>query len=1056
MSWAQDSAVKLDFSDQDQKKFNTLIEHKSLDSAYRFLNTFNKKGLEYFLSWKSLAYGYWKKGDMANASAIAYWLKDKSAKLDDPNELKPQVYHLIGNIHFFQKEYDPAISNYQKTIQYRKKYTHIHDTMLLDTYQNLSQVYSLKKDSVNTFLYLRKALDIVYLQTDNVIQLASIYGRFADSYSRLHYYTFSESYYQKALDELNVNDSSYWSELIYLYSGKGRLSHLLGKYTEAIELFKKASGLLIRSKASNLEIAHNFRQQASSFYMLKDYENALSLFQQAYAIYKTLLPENHPIMIKSYTDLATVYKSLENYDQAIAYFKLASQHRSLSSDQTRVFGETLWKAHRLSDAEKMLKRANHLAVSKTDKDEREIADSYFWLGSFYLQTGRDNLLGLYYLNLAVGQYRSLLGDKNEPLGRALLAQAKYFVKEDDTEKALEIIQESIIALTPGFYSKDPLVNPNGIQLSQQSVANSLGWKASALAKHYDHTKDLKYLEASFNTYQLTLKLVEGFRLTQKYSSNLILNKEVNNLLDQAIQVSNKLHQITKESKYFDATFSFIEQNKSTALLASLQQNDSIRLSHVPTALIEKENSLKQSLLSLDEKVGSFDLLKTSDEKNLGGFYLQQKHDFKSSLDSVQAVLASEYPEYYRLFYGNTSIEISDVQNQLPSNKVLVDFALTDSLLLTYVISNEKAEVYTKKIPAEFDKAVLRLLQLLHYVNTDNSSADFNAFVRLAFETYQFLLGDFADKVKGKELLIVPDGILSYLPFEVLLTEPVTKKQPNYSGLPYLIRNNVCSTLNSASIYFSYSQKKQPNFGKIIAFAPSYSFFDRSDTTNKNDYVLMPLLHVKSELESISTFFNPVIYKGEQATKEHFLSKAPKASVLHLAMHAVLNDEKPLQSHLVFAPDGESSEMFEVSELFGMELNADLVVLSACNSGNGKLNKGEGIMSLSTGFQYAGVPSVVMTHWDVNDKYSADLMAGFYAYLAQGLDKNVALHKAKLDMIRQGGALYSHPYYWAGFTLIGNEKAIVSRKSGFGKTLEFVFPLLVILFFVFRKKRGQNG
>jgi len=490
-------------------------------------------------------------------------------------------------------------------------------------------------------------------------------------------------------------------------------------------------------------------------------------------------------------------------------------------------------------------------------------------------------------------------------------------------------------------------------------------------------------------------------------------------------------------------------------LASLQQNDSIRLSNVPTALIEKENSLKQSLLSLEEKTEPFDPSTSNGNKNLNWLYLQQKDAFKRSLDSVQAVLAIKYPEYYRLFYGNTAIEISDVQNHLNKNKVLIDYALTDSLLLTYVISKEKAEVFTKKLPNGFDNSILRLLQLLHYVNTDNSSADYNSFVRLAYENYQFLLGDFADEVKGKELLIVPDGILSYLPFEVLLTENVTKKQPNYRDLPYFIRNNVCSTLNSASIYFSYSQKKQPNYGQIIAFAPSYSFFERSDTTNKNDYVLMPLDHVKHELESISTFFNPEIFKGKKATKESFLSEAPKASVLHLAMHAVLNDEKPLQSQLVFSPNDESSGNFSVSELFGMELSADLAVLSACNSGNGKLNKGEGIMSLSTGFQYAGVPSVVMTHWDVNDKYSADLMAGFYAYLAQGLDKNVALHRVKLDMIRQGSAMYSHPYYWAGFTLIGNEKAIVSRKSRFGRGLEFALPLLIILVFVFRKKRVKK-
>lgn len=1057
VGWTQDFNTKPDFLAQDQETFNGFIQRKSHDSAYRFLNTYNRSNLNYFLSWKNLAHAYWEKGDMGNSSAIAFWLKGQTNTFSDPNELNPQLHHLIGNIYFSQDKLDSAIVNYQRSIHYREAFIHIHDTALLDTYQNLSQVYSFKKDSINTFFYLGKAYDIVYLQSDNIVQLASINGRFADSYSRLGYYALSESRYQQALAELSEDNIDHWPELIFLYEGKGSLSHLLGKYSEAIVFYKKVLTFLIKTDASILEKAYNLKLQAASFYMLKDYDKALQMYLKSYTILIDHLPQDHHRIIDLHTDLATVYKGLEDYEKAIEHFRIAALNRTLSPYQYRVFGETLWKANRFEEAEVLLKKANAYAESREVKDEKEVADTHFWLGSFYLQTGRDNLLGLYYLNLAVGEYRSILGDKNEPLGRALLAQAKYFVVENNTEKALEIIQSSIIALTPGFYSKNPLVNPDGLQLSVQSVANSLGWKARTLAQHYEKMKHIKYLEASFDTYQLSLKLVEGFRLTQKYSSNLILNKEVNNLLDQAIQVSHKLYLLTGESRYFEATFSFIEQNKSTALLASLQQNDSIHLSNVPVELIEKENNLKQSLLSLEEKTGQLASSSSNPDQNLNWVYLQQKQAFKNSLDSVQNILSSDYPEYYRLFYGNNVIGISDVQKQLSRNKVLIDYAITDSLLLVYVISKDQADVYTKKMPVGFDNSILRLLQLIRHVNTDNSHADYHSFINLAQKNYQFLLGDFAESLKGKELFIVPDGILSYLPFEVLLTDSVVKEQPDYRSLPYFINNNVCSTLNSAAIYFSYSKKKKPNYGQIIAFAPSYSFFERSDTTRRDDYVLMPLLHVKRELESISFFFKPEIFKGEKATIAKFKANAPKASVLHLAMHTVLNDDNPLQSQLVFAADDESSSgAFTVGELFGMDLSADLAVLSACNSGNGKLNKGEGIMSLSTGFQYAGVPSVIMTHWDVNDKYSADLMAGLYTYLAKGLEKNVALHNTKLDMINNGSTIYSHPYYWAGFTLIGNETAIVSRKSNFGKSLEYWIPILIILTLIFRRKKEKNG
>lgn len=1050
--------ASLDFSDKQRDQYQRFIEHKSLDSAYRFLNANKSNSITYYLCWKDLAFNYWTKGDIANASSIAFWLNRKTALFDNPNELYPQLHHLTGNIYFTQNQLDSAIVNYQKTIHYRENYIHRHDTALLDTYQNISQVYSFASDSANAFFYLEKAKDIVYLQSNNILQIASIYGRYGDSYLRLGYYKLAENSFKEGIDLLDPNNVDHALELYHLYIQKGRMLYLIGKFSEAVVVFDDALSYLKKTNESPYELAILNEQIADAHYMLKDYENALIFYQNTFEIFSKQLPSNHYRIINLHTDLAATYKGLEDYDKAIAHFRIAAENSTLSPYQYRVFGETLWKAKQLDEAEKMLKLANSEAESKKVKNEKEIADTHFWLGSFYLQTGRDRLLGLYYLNLAVGGYRSSLGEKNEPLGRAQLALAKYFIQINDTEKALEIIQSSIISLTPGFYSMNPFDNPDGIQMSLQSVANSLGWKALALAKHYEKTKILAYLRAAFDTYQLSIRMVEGFRFSQKYNSNLILNNEVNNLLNQAIQVSYKLYTITKEPQYFDATFSFIEQNKSTALLASLKQNDSLRLSNVPTELIEKENLLKQNLLSLDEKMNPLDMASNISNEKLIQAYRNQKQIFKNSLDSIQQILFTDYPEYYRLFYGNNVIGISDVQEQLNKNKVLIDYALTDSLMIVYVISNKQADIYTKKIPPGFENSILRLLQLVQHVNTENSASDYQSFIKLAFENYQFLLGDFAPLLEGKELLFVPDGILSYLPFDVLLTDTIAKPQPDYRKLHYFINKNVSSTLNSAAIYFSYSDKKKLNYGEIIAFAPEYFLVDPTDSTIKSDYALMPLPHVKRELESISTYFNTEIYKGTKATKIKFLNAAPKASVLHLAMHTVLDDKDPLNSHLVFANanDTVSSGLFTVGELFGMELSADLAVLSACNSGNGKLNKGEGIMSLSTGFQYAGVPSVVMIHWDVNDKYSADLISGFYTYLAQGFDKNVALHKAKLDLINHGSAMYAHPYYWAGFTLIGNESAIVARKSGFGKSLEYAIPILVLFAFFFRLKRKRNG
>ena len=120
-------------------------------------------------------------------------------------------------------------------------------------------------------------------------------------------------------------------------------------------------------------------------------------------------------------------------------------------------------------------------------------------------------------------------------------------------------------------------------------------------------------------------------------------------------------------------------------------------------------------------------------------------------------------------------------------------------------------------------------------------------------------------------------------------------------------------------------------------------------------------------------------------------------------------------------------MLNTYELFGMDLNAGLAVLSACNTGSGKLLKGEGIMSLARGFMYAGVPGIVMTMWAVEDQASAQIVTSFYSYLDKGMPKDEALRQSKLDMLAEGNMLHSHPYYWAAYVTIGDYSPMKFNK-----------------------------
>jgi CHAT domain-containing protein len=166
----------------------------------------------------------------------------------------------------------------------------------------------------------------------------------------------------------------------------------------------------------------------------------------------------------------------------------------------------------------------------------------------------------------------------------------------------------------------------------------------------------------------------------------------------------------------------------------------------------------------------------------------------------------------------------------------------------------------------------------------------------------------------------------------------------------------------------------------------------------------------------------------EATEANFKKYASDYGILHFAMHAIINDEDPLASKLIFTLNGDSLEdgFLNTYEIYNLNLNADLAVLSACKTGVGKLSKGEGIMSLARGFLYAGVPGIVMTLWEVEDISSAIIMTDFYRNLKDGMAKDNALRESKLKYLNSADQLQSHPYFWAAFVQIGDNSPVYTK------------------------------
>ncbi len=203
-----------------------------------------------------------------------------------------------------------------------------------------------------------------------------------------------------------------------------------------------------------------------------------------------------------------------------------------------------------------------------------------------------------------------------------------------------------------------------------------------------------------------------------------------------------------------------------------------------------------------------------------------------------------------------------------------------------------------------------------------------------------------------------------------------------------------------------------------------------------------------------------IYIGGNATESQFKEQAAQFGVLHFATHGILNHKYPLYSSLVLLGDEKNDGLLHTYELYNMELNAELVALSACNTGVGAIKKGEGAMSVARGFAFAGCPNIAMTLWPISDQATQVLMENFYIYLMQGIPKAEALRRAKLSFLDTGEGLICVPYFWSGLILVGTPapmNSIQTLSTDWGSTRWLLILgasiLLLVIGFIVVKKRG---
>ena len=828
--------------------------------------------------------------------------------------------------------------------------------------------------------------------------------------------------------------SIFLSALAYGYKGDG--DNALLYYQRAAALWEKAYHEL------HPHISKCYHNMGWIYVERGDIENAVINFEKALKI-----GHQHFTTVDSLSYLGGIYELRGNLDKALEYYEKAvalQQHQPYFSNRPDVrrvltsgMGKTEGIEYLYYEYEDWLKRKRATPRSKTSAHE-EIANLYDKKGEFALSRR--------YYQEALKIQIKFYGRKMPAVAATYEKLGLLYYKQNEFKAALENFQKAIVALAGTFEDTSIYANPALRNLvSEPDLFSVLFMKAVILEKFYARkTRQSRDLEACFATFQLAADLIDLMRRGYKAErSKIFLSEKAAQIYDNGIRIALRLYAMTGRQLYKEAAFRFAEKNKARILLESLLESQAQQFAGIPASLREQERALKNELAQYEmliqqEKLkdGGRDSLKMVGLESRY-FVLKRKHE------SVIKKLENAYPKYFGLKYKAATAAVAELQKSLDAQTALLEYFLGDSAISIFAITKEAFEVVAVPRDSSCNAIVASLAN--SFKNVTSKTIYLQSAASLCRMLVQPLAAHIGDKPRW---IIIPDGELHQIPFEALLNAKGSPSaNADYRTLPYLIKQHEISYHYSATLFLKSRQERQNgNHDNLFAgFAPVFDATAKNGAIFRGDpedsllgaltakenqtflitrdgKTLEALPHSAHEVQVILAAFAGCgqAFLKQEATEENFKQKIKGHKFLHVATHGFIHSGNPQLSNLAFSQpqDRNAKEdgiLYSV-ETYNLDLNADLLVLSACQTGAGQIVKGEGLMGLTRGFLYSGARNIVASLWKVYDQHTSLLMVEMYRQIAAGKSYSTALREAKLKMI--ANAETAAPQSWAGFVLIG--------------------------------------
>ena len=881
--------------------------------------------------------------------------------------------------------------------------------------------------------------------------------------------------YSEALDSFlvahNIRKKIYGDESSLLANTSNAIAIVyknLGLYDLAIQYSLMAEKAFVKKYGTNYRSIAGVYQNLGNIYRLKlNFNDALRYYNQVARIYSNQESVNEQEVAGSYYSIAEIYYRIFNYNEALT---IINKQLDKSDDEIKVLYYDLLGAiyQELKDdkqASKYYKKAIDLSIQLYSEDDNAVAIIYLNFASFLVKinesdkaieilTKANKIISLTqqergeYLSEYYRVYGSLLESKPiESKDINTFKQQKF----NNLEESVLWYKKALTALNfPAEIAQDN--NWDTIFLISEirclDILKLIGDKyiqMSQIVETDDKNKYAQAVKSAIEYYQVTGDLLQWAKKEISGDESKIELAELEqSTFVKTVQACYKAYELTGDVNYLELAFKNAEQLKSGSIFDKLSDQLARENSLIPDSLIQKEQLINSRITTYSEILFNEKKSETPDNVLIAqtdSLIFQLKRQ-RTELNDY---LVKNYKDYYNLKYSDALAGISEIQRRMKKNEALIEYVLNenDSIpeLYTFFITSNHKKFVKQRINQGFIhqiQSVFHFMSNSKYMFTKNE--DSKAFCIASNELYKTLIEPFRLEINSKKLIIVPDGKLSYIPFDALLEQlPDTTETINFSQLSYLLKKNCVNYSYSANLLYGLDNKKRKTNRTVLAFAPEY-ITETIDFENQQVH-LTPLPGIQREVELISGEIKTELFRGNDATETNFRENAEKYGILHLAMHAFINDSLPAFSRLAFSQSKEnqteSDGWLNTADIYNLNLNASLTVLSACNTGSGVLRKGEGVMSLARGFFYAGCPSIVMTLWEVEDNSGTKIMSTFYQHLKKGRTKDEALRLAKLDYLENANSRLAHPHYWLGYVSIG-------ENSSLFRSYDFYFFSLIFL------------